>query len=56
MRARPRSLSDRLAKTIVFKGRATDPDLLDQLNMPDVDAFVALTEDDESNVLSLCVG
>lgn len=47
-------LSEMLSRAIVFNGVPTDPDLLDQLNLPDVDAFVAVTDDDENNILS-CV-
>ena len=47
-------ISDELNKAIVFKGHPTDLDLLEELNLPDVDAYVAVTEDDENNILS-CV-
>lgn len=47
-------ISEILSKTIVFRGDASDPSLLEELNLPDVDAFVAVTKDDEKNILS-CV-
>lgn len=47
-------LSDELNKTIVFRGDMTDPNVLEDLNLPDVDAFIAVTENDENNILS-CV-
>ncbi|OED34662.1 hypothetical protein AB834_06170 [PVC group bacterium (ex Bugula neritina AB1)] len=47
-------VSDHLSKTIVFHGSSTEPELLGQLDLPDVDAFVAVTDNDENNILS-CV-
>ncbi len=52
--AQASQISDHLSKTIVFHGAPTDPDLLEQLNLPDVDAFVTVTDNDENNILS-CV-
>lgn len=38
--------------TLVLYGDATDEDLLDQENVQDVDTFIALTNDDENNIMS----
>jgi len=41
-----------LDKAVVLNGVATDQDLLVQENIKDMDAFVAVTDDDENNILS----
>lgn len=38
--------------TLVLYGDATDEDLLDEENVQDVDTFIALTNDDENNIMS----
>lgn len=43
---------DELSKTMVLHGTATDPDLYKEINMHDADFFMALTENDEHNILS----
>ena len=45
-------LSKSLDKTIVLKGSATDDDLLKSENIDSIDVFCALTNDDETNVMS----
>ena len=45
-------LSRSLDKTIVLKGSATDDDLLKSENIDSIDVFCALTNDDETNVMS----
>ena len=47
-------VSQILPKTMVFNGSPTDEDLFSNVEVPDVDAFVSVTLDDEDNVLS-CV-
>ncbi|MDP2599764.1 MAG: Trk system potassium transporter TrkA [Deltaproteobacteria bacterium] len=41
-----------LDKAVVLNGTATDQDLLNQENIKNMDAFVAVTGDDENNILS----
>src|SRR3989338_2028464 len=41
-----------LDKAVVLNGLATDQDLLNQENIKNMDAFVAVTADDENNILS----
>lgn len=45
-------LADQLPNTLVIKGDGRDIDLLAQEGIIDVDAFVALTEDAETNIIS----
>ncbi len=45
-------LSNILDKTIILKGDGTDQDLLEEENVADADVFIALTNDEEENVLS----
>ncbi len=45
-------LADQLPRTLVLNGNATDEDLLLQENIEEVDVFCALTNDDESNIMS----
>jgi trk system potassium uptake protein TrkA len=49
---RCRSLSESLRKTIVLNGSASDKELLIQENIEDCDVFLALTNDDEANIMS----
>ena len=46
------SLSKKLEKTIVLNGSATDETLLKSENIANIDIFCALTNDDETNVMS----
>ena len=50
--ARCRYLSDTLDNTIILQGSASDRDLLLEENIGDVDVFLALTNDDEANIMS----
>ncbi|MBD9483322.1 Trk system potassium transporter TrkA [Pseudomonas sp. PDM14] len=50
--ARCRHLSDSLESTIVLQGSASDRDLLVEENINDADIFLALTNDDEANIMS----
>lgn len=45
-------LADQLPKTLVIKGDGRDIDLLAQEGIIDVDAFIAVTEDAETNIIS----
>ena len=50
--ARAKKLSEVLDKTIVFCGDASDHELLTEENVEQVDAFIAVTNDDEANIMS----
>ena len=45
-------LVERLKRTVVLQGRATNPDLLAEENVGSADAFLSLTRDDEDNILA----
>ena len=47
-----KELSKKLDKTIVLNGSATDEDLLKSENISNIDIFCALTDDDETNLMS----
>lgn len=49
---RARYLAAHLDKTIVFSGDASDAELLTEENVEQVDAFIAVTNDDEANIMS----
>jgi trk system potassium uptake protein TrkA len=40
------------SRTLILNGDATDEDLLDDENVSDMDMFLALTNDDENNIMS----
>jgi len=44
--------ADSLENTVILHGTGTDPDLFNDINMQDADLFLALSEDDEMNILS----
>lgn len=50
--ARAEWLAQKLQKTLVLRGEATDEDLLDDENVGEMDVFLALTNDDEDNIMS----
>lgn len=50
--ARCRYLSDRLEHCIVLQGSASDRDLLVEEDINEADVFLALTNDDEANIMS----
>ncbi|GGJ94977.1 Trk system potassium transporter TrkA [Pseudomonas matsuisoli] len=50
--ARCRHLSEALDRTIVLQGSASDRDLLVEEGIGDTDIFLALTNDDEANIMS----
>ncbi|MFS1523697.1 Trk system potassium transporter TrkA [Microbulbifer sp. 2304DJ12-6] len=45
-------LSEELSHTIILHGNASDQDLLLEENIEDTDVFLALTNDDEANIMS----
>ena len=45
-------LSTTLDRTIVFQGDASDASLLTEENVEQIDAFIAVTNDDEANIMS----
>ncbi|MEQ8692844.1 MAG: Trk system potassium transporter TrkA, partial [Pseudomonadales bacterium] len=49
---RAKQLADQLGKTVVLQGDATDRELLLEENIEQCDAFCALTNDDEVNIMS----
>ncbi|MBT0586657.1 Trk system potassium transporter TrkA [Alteromonas oceanisediminis] len=49
---RAKYLAAHLDKTIVFHGDASDSELLTEENVEQVDAFIAVTNDDEANIMS----
>ncbi len=51
-RSRSQQLAEQLRHTIVLHGSASDQDLLLQENIEDTDVFLALTNDDEANIMS----
>lgn len=44
--------ADLLEHTTILHGNGTDPDLFNDINMKDADLFLALSDDDEMNILS----
>ncbi|MES2662501.1 MAG: Trk system potassium transporter TrkA [Pseudomonadota bacterium] len=51
-RERAKFLSERLHRAVVLCGNASDQDLLLQENIEDTDVFLALTNDDQANIMS----
>jgi trk system potassium uptake protein len=51
-KARAQFLAGELNRTLVLQGDATDEDLLGDENVEAVDMFLALTNDDESNIMA----
>ncbi len=45
-------LAEKLNKTVVIRGNASDQDLLLEENIEDTDIFLAVTNDDEANIMS----
>jgi trk system potassium uptake protein TrkA len=54
-RERAKDLAERLPKALVLNGDATDVELLELEGVGSVDAFVAVTEEDQTNILSSLV-
>jgi trk system potassium uptake protein len=53
-RARAEFVADTLRRTVVLHGDGLDPGILEEANVANTDAVVALTEDDKTNILA-CV-
>lgn len=51
-RARAELVAQRLPKTLVLAGDATDEKLFEQENIDEMDLFLALTNDDEDNIMA----
>ncbi len=51
-RERAEELSEKLSHATVYEADPTDPDIFAEEKIADADAFVALTDDDEDNVLA----
>ena len=45
-------IAQQLTRTLVLKGDATDEDLMEQENISEMDLFLALTNDDEDNIMA----
>ncbi len=50
--ARAEELSQRLEYTLIFRGDASDQKLLEEEHVEDIDVFIAVTNDDEANIMS----
>ncbi|MBI1261754.1 MAG: Trk system potassium transporter TrkA [Rhizobiales bacterium] len=48
--------ADQLKRTIVLQGDGLDPDLLEEVGIADTEALVALTNDDQANILACVLG
>ena len=44
-------IAEKLEKTIVLRGDGTDRELLEEENIKDVDVFIAVSEDEQTNIL-----
>ena len=51
-RVRAEIVANKLTETLVLHGEATDENLLTQENIDEVDMFLALTNDDEDNIMA----
>ena len=49
---RAEQLAEKLSKTLVFAGDASDQSLLFEEHIENIDVFIALTSDDEANIMS----
>lgn len=49
---RANEAADQLDKTVVLHGNGTDPDLFNDINTKEADLFLALSDNDEHNILS----
>ncbi len=54
-RPRAQELAEKLPKTLILNGDATDIELMEVEGVGDMDAFVALTDADQTNILSSLV-
>ena len=44
-------IAEKLEKTIVLRGNGTDRELLEEENIKDIDVFIAVSEDEQTNIL-----
>jgi trk system potassium uptake protein TrkA len=51
-REKAHKAADKLKRTVVHHGSGTDMDLFNEINMKDADFFLALSHDDENNILA----
>ncbi len=51
-RAKANQAAEKLSRCVVQHGSGTDPTLFDDINMQDADFFLALSENDENNILA----
>jgi trk system potassium uptake protein TrkA len=51
-RSRAEGVAARLGQTLVLHGEATDEKLLEEENIDEIDMFLALTNDDEDNIMA----
>ncbi|MAH83492.1 MAG: Trk system potassium transport protein TrkA [Rhodospirillaceae bacterium TMED8] len=49
---RARSIAEKLEKTMVLQGDVLDPEILDEANVAETETVVAVTNDDETNILA----
>ncbi len=49
--ARAAMIAERLTRTVVLQGDTLDPEILEEANVASTEAFIAVTNDDETNVL-----
>jgi trk system potassium uptake protein TrkA len=54
-RHRAQELAERLHRALILNGDATDVELLEVEGVGDMDAFVALTDEDQTNILTALV-
>jgi trk system potassium uptake protein TrkA len=51
-RDRALAVADGLGKTVVINGDVLDPEILEEVNVADSEAIIAVTNDDETNILA----
>ncbi len=51
-KARAEMIAERLGRTIVLNGDALDPDMLEEANIRAAESVIAVTNDDETNILA----
>jgi trk system potassium uptake protein TrkA len=51
-RERAVTVADVLGKTVVINGDVIDPEILEEVNVADAEAIIAVTNDDETNILA----
>jgi trk system potassium uptake protein TrkA len=51
-RDRAHAVADELERTVVINGDVIDPEILDEAGVAEIEAFIAVTNDDETNILA----